>query len=94
MNAVTSTVPPTRVVAEDVAAAGAVHALLVNQLIVTVPVGVAPLPVTVALSCTKVPATTLVTVPWVALWMVVVTVGVSFAALVTVSDSQGPVAVS
>src|SRR5437899_8414510 len=48
----------------------------VKNVNVTVPVGVPKLPLTVALSCTAVPAGTEVTTAWLALWISVVTVGV------------------
>ena len=59
-----------------------------NHVNVTVPVGVADAPVTVAWSCTVVPAGTDVTVACAALW---ITVAVVDATLVTVSGSHGPV---
>ena len=55
----------------DVAAAGAVQVPLVNHENVTVPVGVPKPPVTVAWSCTVVPAGTDITVACVALWITV-----------------------
>ena len=75
---------------DDVAAAGAVQVPLVNHENVTVPVGVGrPFsPVTVAWSCTVVPAGTDVTTWCAALWM---SVAVVDATLVTVSGSHGPV---
>ncbi len=74
----------------DVAAAGAVQVPLVNHENVTVPVGVGRpgCPVTVAWSCTAVPAGTDVTVACAALW---ITVTVLDATLVTVNGSHGPV---
>src|SRR3989442_13605726 len=53
-----------------------VHTLeAVKNVNVTVPVGVPKLPLTVALSCTAVPAGTEVTTAWLALWISVGTVG-------------------
>ena len=74
---------------DDVAAAGAVQVPLVNHENVTVPVGVpSRLPVTVAWSCTVVPAGTDVTVACAASW---ITVTVLDATVVTVNGSHGPV---
>ncbi len=61
---------------------------LVNHENVTVPVGVRRPPVTVAWSCTVVPAGTDVTVAWAASW---ITVTVLDAIDVTVNGSQSPV---
>ena len=72
----------------DVAAAGAVQVPLVNHENVTVPVGVPRPPVTVAWSCTVVPAGTDVTGAWSASW---ITVTVVDATVVTVNGSHGPV---
>src|SRR5207245_10805341 len=58
----------------------------VKNVNVTVPVGVPKLPLTVALSCTVVPAGTDVTTAWLALGMSVPTVGVR---AVAVRSSQG-----
>src|SRR5437763_1426070 len=73
----------------SVAAAGAVHVPLVNRLNVINPIGVAPLPVTVALSCTTVPAAAIwpVTSTWEASW---IWVEVEELYLETVSASQIP----
>ena len=71
------------------AAAGAVQVPLVNHENVTVPVGVAQTaPVTVAWSCTVVPAGTDVTGVCAASW---ITVTVADASVVTVNGSHGPV---
>ncbi len=59
---VPSTVPPLRLKAEEVAAGVPAQVPLVNHLKVAVPVGVPTLPATVTLSCTVVPAVTVVTV--------------------------------
>ena len=59
-----------------------------NQVNVTVPVGVPRPPVTVAWSCTVVPAGTDVTVAWSASW---ITVTVVDAIGVTVNGSHAPV---
>src|SRR2546422_859312 len=58
----------------------------VKNVNVTVPVGVPKAPLTVALSCTVVPAGTEVTTVWLGSWISVPTVGVRS---VTVSTSQG-----
>ncbi len=75
---------------DDVAAAGAVHVPFVNHENVTVPVGTGMsfCPVTVAWSCTVVPAGTDVTTSWFESW---ITVAVDDATLVTVNGSHGPV---
>ena len=59
---------------------------VVKNVNVTVPVGVPKAPLTVALSCTVVPAGTEVTTAWLASWISVATVGVR---AVTVSGSHG-----
>ena len=63
VNAVASALPPESATGSDVAAAAPSHGPFRNHLNVTVPVGVGRpgWPVTVALSCTVVPAGTLVT---------------------------------
>ena len=77
--------PPLRGRAAEAAAAGAEQVPFVNQEKVTVPVAVPTPPETVAESWTRVPAGTVVTVAWAALWITVVVVE---AAAVTVRGSQ------
>ena len=90
VNAVASTTPPVSGNGPDVAAAGAAQVPLVNHENVTVPVGVGRpgRPVTVAWSCTVVPAGTDVTGAWSVSW---ITVTVVDATGVTVNGSHAPV---
>ena len=75
VNDVPSAIPlPLSVNVPDVAAAVPVHVPFVNHLNVTVPVGVPEEPVTVAWSCTIVPAPTDVTTECAALWIAVTVV--------------------
>src|SRR4051812_27061623 len=86
-NVVASTVPLDNDNGDDVAAGVPVHVELANHLKVTFPVGVARLPVTVALSCTLVPLRTAMMCSCDALWTSVPTVG---SILLAVNSSQGP----
>src|SRR3954452_17083137 len=73
VNEVTSTEPLTRLTLPELDCALPLHVPLVNQLTLTVPVGVglpAP-PDTVTKSCTVVPATTEVTTWWLGSWICV-----------------------
>ena len=88
MKVVPSATPPERLNVPDVAAGLPAQVPFVNHENVTVPVGVPRPPVTVAWSCTTVPAGTDVTTLWFESW---ITVAVDEFTFVTSSGSQGPV---
>src|SRR5581483_10407514 len=87
VNVVPSTAPLASVSAPEVCAGEPAHVPLVNQLKVTVPVGVPTAPLTVALSWMVVPAATEVTTLCDASWISVATAA---SILATLSTSQAP----